>query len=50
VYHLSRQEGLVLKDPKSKYVLNSRLYSWIKIKPEFMDALKENCDVAIIGN
>ncbi|KAK6851869.1 DNA ligase 4 [Apiospora arundinis] len=42
-------EGLVLKDPRSVYTLNSRNDDWIKVKPEYMDDLGENVDVVIIG-
>ncbi|KAK7960776.1 hypothetical protein PG988_011990 [Apiospora saccharicola] len=42
-------EGLVLKDPRSVYTLNSRNDDWIKVKPEYMDDLGENVDVVVIG-
>lgn len=32
----SRGEGLVIKHPLSKYVLNGRNRDWIKVKPEYM--------------
>lgn len=44
-----REEGLVIKDPDSKYVLNSRLPTWIKFKPEYIDAMAENCDLIVVG-
>ncbi|KAK8076341.1 DNA ligase [Apiospora phragmitis] len=45
----SASEGLVLKDPRSVYTLNSRNDDWIKVKPEYMDDLGENVDVVVIG-
>lgn len=30
-------EGLVIKNPKSPYVLNGREDTWIKVKPEYTD-------------
>ncbi|KAG2236091.1 hypothetical protein INT48_006107 [Thamnidium elegans] len=44
-----QEEGLVIKDPSSKYVLNSRLPSWIKFKPEYIDSMAENCDLLVVG-
>lgn len=44
-----REEGLVIKDPSSKYVLNSRLPTWIKFKPEYIDSMAENCDLLVVG-
>lgn len=32
----SRGEGLVIKHPLAKYVLNGRNADWIKVKPEYM--------------
>jgi DNA ligase-4 len=32
----ARGEGLVIKHPLSKYVLNGRNADWIKVKPEYM--------------
>ncbi len=32
----ARGEGLVIKHPLSKYVLNGRNMDWIKVKPEYM--------------
>lgn len=44
-----QQEGLVVKDPTSKYMLHSRTGAWLKFKPEFMDSFGENCDVLVVG-
>lgn len=42
-------EGLVIKDPRSAYRLNSRNDDWIKVKPEYMTGFGENFDCAVIG-
>lgn len=42
-------EGLVLKNPRSMYRLNSRNDDWVKVKPEYMDEFGESVDVVIIG-
>jgi DNA ligase-4 len=42
-------EGLVIKNPKSKYSVNERNNDWIKVKPEYVDEFEESVDVCIIG-
>jgi len=42
-------EGLVLKNPRSMYRLNSRNDDWIKVKPDYMDEFGESLDCIIIG-
>ena len=42
-------EGLVLKNPRSAYQLNSRNDDWMKVKPEYMNEFGENLDCLIIG-
>ncbi|KAK5654191.1 hypothetical protein OQA88_7622 [Cercophora sp. LCS_1] len=42
-------EGLVLKNPRSRYTLNSRNNDWIKVKPEYMSEFGEALDCVIIG-
>ncbi|ORY59047.1 DNA ligase [Pseudomassariella vexata] len=42
-------EGLVLKNPRSMYRLNSRNDDWIKVKPEYLNDFGESVDVVIIG-
>ncbi|KAK3692165.1 ATP dependent DNA ligase domain-containing protein [Podospora appendiculata] len=42
-------EGLVLKNPRSRYQLNSRNNSWIKVKPEYMAEFGEELDCVVIG-
>ncbi|KAF9525150.1 DNA ligase 4 [Crepidotus variabilis] len=44
-----RGEGLVIKHPLSKYVLNGRNMDWIKVKPEYMDNLGETVDVMVVA-
>ncbi|KAL1747949.1 DNA ligase IV-like protein [Schizophyllum fasciatum] len=45
----NRGEGLVIKHPKSQYVLNGRNNDWIKVKPEYMDNMGETVDVLVIA-
>ncbi|KIY67314.1 DNA ligase 4 [Cylindrobasidium torrendii FP15055 ss-10] len=45
----NRGEGLVIKHPSSKYVLNGRNKDWIKVKPEYMDNMGETVDVLVVG-
>lgn len=42
-------EGLVIKDPSSPYVVNARMDTWLKLKPEYMSEFGENLDVVILG-
>ncbi|OAA60509.1 DNA replication and repair protein [Niveomyces insectorum RCEF 264] len=42
-------EGLVLKNPRSMYRLNSRNDDWIKVKPEYLTEFGESLDCVIIG-
>ncbi|KAK0674310.1 hypothetical protein QBC41DRAFT_352064 [Cercophora samala] len=42
-------EGLVLKNPRSRYQLNSRNNDWIKVKPEYMSEYGESLDCVVIG-
>lgn len=42
-------EGLVLKNPRSIYRLNSRNDDWMKVKPEYMTEFGESLDCIIIG-
>ncbi|KAL1887704.1 DNA ligase (ATP) [Sporothrix stenoceras] len=42
-------EGLVLKNPRSMYRLNSRNDDWIKVKPEYMTEFGESLDCVIVG-
>ena len=42
-------EGLVLKNPRSPYRLNSRNDDWMKVKPEYMMEFGESLDCVVIG-
>ena len=42
-------EGLVLKNPRSRYRLNERNDDWMKVKPEYMDGYGEDLDCIVIG-
>ncbi len=42
-------EGLVLKNPRSIYRLNSRNDDWMKVKPEYMTEFGESLDCVVIG-
>jgi DNA ligase-4 len=42
-------EGLVLKNPRSRYQLNSRNDDWMKVKPEYMTEFGESLDCLVIG-
>jgi DNA ligase-4 len=42
-------EGLVLKNPRSIYRLNSRNDDWQKVKPEYMADFGESLDCVVVG-
>lgn len=42
-------EGLVLKNPRSMYQLNSRNDNWVKVKPDYMTEFGESLDCVVIG-
>lgn len=42
-------EGLVLKNPRSIYRLNSRNDDWMKVKPDYMTEFGESLDCVVIG-
>ena len=44
-----RSEGLVLKNPRSAYRLNSRNDDWVKVKPEYMSEYGEALDCVVVG-
>eukprot|EP01147_Barroeca_monosierra_P009635 gene9635-1856_t len=44
-----REEGVIIKDIDSKYILGRRDKSWIKWKPEYIDALADTLDLLIVG-
>ncbi|AOA64145.1 DNA ligase [Komagataella phaffii CBS 7435] len=43
------REGIVVKNPKSKYYIASRNLNWVKIKPEYLEEFGENIDLIILG-
>ncbi|KAJ4473870.1 DNA ligase 4 [Lentinula aciculospora] len=45
----ARGEGLVIKHPRSKYVLNGRNADWIKVKPEYMEGMGETVDLLVVA-
>ncbi|KAF9930995.1 DNA ligase (ATP) [Linnemannia zychae] len=46
---MNRQEGVIVKNPKSAYIPNGRGEQWIKIKPEYVDGVFDSLDVLIVG-
>lgn len=44
-----RQEGIVVKNPGSIYEPGARNHSWVKVKPDYIDELRDNCDLLIVG-
>ncbi|KAF9980155.1 DNA ligase (ATP), partial [Modicella reniformis] len=46
---MDRQEGVIIKNPRSTYTPNGRGQDWIKIKPEYVDGVFDSLDVLIVG-
>ena len=46
---LNSHEGIVLKHPKSVYIPDARVDSWIKIKPEYLRTFAEDLDLLVVG-
>ncbi|KAI8362261.1 ATP dependent DNA ligase domain-containing protein [Mortierella sp. GBAus27b] len=46
---MDRQEGVIVKNPKSAYAPNGRGQDWIKLKPEYVDGVFDSLDVLIVG-
>ncbi|KAI3646477.1 hypothetical protein MP228_009405 [Amoeboaphelidium protococcarum] len=46
---LKKGEGIVVKDPKSTYIPDSRNGRWLKLKPDYISGLGEHLDAVIIG-
>lgn len=42
-------EGLVVKNPRSRYILNDRNNDWFKVKPEYMEEFGESLDCLVVG-
>ncbi|KAF5338008.1 hypothetical protein D9757_015417 [Collybiopsis confluens] len=45
----TKGEGLVIKHPLSKYVLNDRNLDWVKVKPEHLDGMAESLDSLVVA-
>jgi DNA ligase-4 len=43
------EEGIVLKDRNSTYVLDHRSPFWLKFKPSYSDSLIDTCDLLLVG-
>lgn len=44
-----RGEGIIVKNPSSLYQLGGRSSAWIKVKPDYFDALGESIECIVIG-
>ncbi|GMG22763.1 unnamed protein product [Ambrosiozyma monospora] len=42
-------EGVMLKDPLSRYRIGDTCYSWLKIKPEYLVNYGEHLDLIVVG-
>ncbi|KIK57415.1 hypothetical protein GYMLUDRAFT_247050 [Collybiopsis luxurians FD-317 M1] len=45
----ARGEGLIIKHPLARYVLNGRNLDWVKVKPEHMDGMVETLDLLVVA-
>ncbi|KAI8379658.1 uncharacterized protein BYT42DRAFT_569559 [Radiomyces spectabilis] len=45
----NREEGIVVKNPSSIYEPGARNPNWIKLKPEYIDSIHDNCDLLVVG-
>ncbi|KAM9766683.1 DNA ligase 4 isoform 2-T4 [Menidia menidia] len=45
----AREEGVMLKEPRSLYRPDRRGEGWIKVKPEYVDGLMDELDLLIVG-
>lgn len=46
---MDRQEGVIVKNPRSAYIPNGRGEHWVKIKPEYVDGVFDSLDVLVVG-
>ena len=46
---MEKEEGIVLKDIRSKYMINGRDNSWIKMKADYIDNMVDSLDLIILG-
>lgn len=42
-------EGLIVKNATTPYVLADRSDKWVKIKPDYIDGLRDNMDLVLLG-
>ncbi|CAG8491985.1 485_t:CDS:10 [Acaulospora colombiana] len=47
--NMKRQEGIMVKNPTSNYILNERTDDCIKVKLDYLDTLGDSLDLLIIG-
>jgi len=43
------KEGIIVKDALAPYVLNDRSDYWIKVKPDYIDGLRDDMDLILLG-
>ncbi|KAI9346479.1 ATP dependent DNA ligase domain-containing protein [Obelidium mucronatum] len=43
------EEGIVIKNPESSYLLNDRGGQWLKVKPDYIDSLGDDLDLVLVG-
>ncbi|KAF9584012.1 DNA ligase (ATP) [Lunasporangiospora selenospora] len=46
---MDRQEGIIIKNPRSRYIPNGRGQEWVKLKPEYVDGVFDSLDVLVVG-
>ncbi|KAJ3134388.1 DNA ligase (ATP) [Physocladia obscura] len=46
---MRREEGIVVKNPDSDYLLNDRAGEWLKVKPDYIDSLGDDLDLVLVG-
>jgi DNA ligase-4 len=46
---LAHGEGLIVKQPQSKYEIGERSKQWIKVKPDYVDSCLDDLDLLVIG-
>ncbi|KAG0337995.1 DNA ligase (ATP) [Podila humilis] len=46
---LDRKEGIIIKNPNSRYSANGRDKDWVKLKPEYVEGVFDSLDVLVVG-
>ncbi|KAJ3026431.1 UNVERIFIED_CONTAM: DNA ligase (ATP) [Siphonaria sp. JEL0065] len=46
---VKHEEGIVIKNPDSSYLLNDRGGQWLKVKPDYIDSLGDDLDLVLVG-